>query len=327
LSIQIGRRKFIVGLGSAAAWPLAARGQQPEIPVIGLLASAAPINPANLAEFRRGLSDAGYVEGTNASIKVRAADRYDQLPALAGELVRRQVSAIFAIALPAALAAKVATTTIPIVFFTGDDPVRAGLVTSLNRPSGNLTGVTSLSSALFLKKLGLLRELTPRVGVIGVLFNPENPNTERRLIDLQEAAGSIGQLVTILNARREDDFAQVFAAAVQQHIVALLISDDNFFGGRAEQLAALAKSHALPTIFGSTQFVTAGGLVSYNTAPGQVYPQIGLYVGRILKGEKPADLPVVQPTRFELVINLKTAKSLGLTVPPTLLVAADEVIE
>jgi putative ABC transport system substrate-binding protein len=325
--MTIGRREFITLLGGATAWPLAARAQRPAMPVVGLLASAAPVNPANLDEFRRGLNDVGYVEGTSVSIEIRAAEQYHQLPALAAELVRRRVSVIFAVALPAALAAKTATATIPIVFFAGDDPVRAGLVTSLNRPGGNVTGVTNLSSVLFLKKLELLRELAPRAGVIGVLFNPENPNTERRLTDLQEAARSIGQQVTVLKAKREDDFAPVFATAVQQHIGGLLISDDNFFGGRAEQLAALAMAHALPTIFGNRQFVPAGGLVSYGTAPGQVFPQIGGYVGRILKGEKPADLPVLQPTKFELVINLTTAKALGIVVPPGLLVSADEVIE
>jgi ABC-type uncharacterized transport system substrate-binding protein len=324
---KMKRREFITLLGGAAAWPLGALAQQTAVPVIGLLASAAPVNPANLGEFRRGLNDAGYIEGGNVLIEVRAAEHYDQLPALAAELVGRRVSVIFAVALPAALAAKMATATIPIVFFAGDDPVRSGLVASLNRPGGNLTGVTNLDSALFLKRLELLRELEPRAGVIGVLFNPRNPNTERRLEDLQEAARSIGQQVTVLNASREDDFAPIFAAGVQQHIVALLISDDNFFGGRQEQLAMLAMSHALPTTFGGRRFVAAGGLVSYNSAPGQVYTQIGAYVGRILKGARPADLPVVQPTKFELAINLKTAKRLGLTVPAALIGRADEVIE
>jgi putative ABC transport system substrate-binding protein len=323
----MNRRDMISLLGGAAAWPVAARAQQAAIPVIGYLASAAPIDPANFVEFRKALNSAGYFDGTNVSIEVRAAGQYDQLPALAAELVQRQVSVIVAVALPAALAAKKATATIPIVFFLGDDPVRAGIVTSLNRPSGNLTGVTNLNSALFLKRLSLLRELVPAGGVIGVLFNPKNPNMERRLIDLQEAASVLGQKVTVLKAMREDDLAMVFTAAVQQHVDALLISDDNFFGSRAEQLAALAMNHAVPTTSGGRQFVAAGGLLSYGSSPGQVYPQIGAYVARILKGERPADLPVMQPTKFELIINLKTAKALGLTIPPSMLAIADEVIE
>jgi putative ABC transport system substrate-binding protein len=273
------------------------------------------------------LNETGYIEGRNVTIEFRPAERYDQLPALAADLVRRQVTVIVAGALPAALAAKIATTTIPIVFFAGDDPVRAGLVTNLNRPGGNLTGVTNLNSVLLLKRLGLLRELVPTADVVGVLVNPDNPNTERRVIDLQEGAHSIGQQVTVLNARHEDDFATAFATAAKQRIGALLISDDLFFGSRAEQLAALAIRHAVPTIYPSRRFVVAGGLVSYANIRGQTYTQIGVYVGRILKGEMPADLPVVQTSKFELVINLRTSKALGLTIPPTLLALVDEVIE
>jgi putative ABC transport system substrate-binding protein len=320
------RREFMTLLGGAAgAWPLAARAQKAITPVIGLLASAAPFSPDNLNDFRKALLDAGYVEGRNVAIEVRAADRYDQLPAMAADLVRQRVAVIIAAALPAALAAKTATTAIPIVFFAGDDPVRAGLVARLNRPGGNLTGVTNMQASLLLKRFGLLRELVPTAGVVGVLFNPENPNTERRLADLNEAARSIGQRITVLNASHEEDFEGAFAAAVQQRVAALLISDDNFFGGRIERLAALAMSHRLPTISGSTS--VANGLIGYGAVAGQVWPQIGAYVGRILKGEKPADLPVVQPTKFQLVINLKTAKALGLEIPPDILAIADEVIE
>ena len=236
---MIGRRGFITLLGGAAAWPLTARAQQPGVPVIGFLASAALFGPDNFNDFRKALTDAGYVEGGTVAIEVRAAERYDQLPAMAADLVRRRVAVIVAAALPAALAAKTATTAIPIVFFAGDDPVRAGLVARLNRPGGNLTGVTSLQAPLLLKRLGLLRELVRADGVVGVLFNPENPNTERRLEDLSEAARSVGQRITVLNASHEEDFEGAFAAAVQQRVVALLISDDLFFGSRTEHLAAL----------------------------------------------------------------------------------------
>jgi putative ABC transport system substrate-binding protein len=321
------RREIIMLLGGAAAWPLAARAQQAALPLIGILASATPLSPDTLPGVRKGLGDAGYGEGRNVEIVVRAAERYDQLPAMAADLVRARVAVIVAIALPAALAAKTATATIPIVFFAGDDPVRAGLVTSFSRPTGNLTGVTNLASSLFLKRLGLLRELVPTAGVFGVLFNVENPNTERRLSDLEQAARSIGQKITVLNATREEDFETAFAGAVQQRVVALLISDDRFFASRTERLAALAASHGLPTISFNTEFAAAGGLISYEAAPGQVYPQIGLYVGRILKGEKPTDLPIVQPIKFELAINLKSAKALGVTIPPTVFAIADEVIE
>jgi putative ABC transport system substrate-binding protein len=325
--VPMKRREILTLVGGAAAWPLTARAQQPAMPVIGYLNSAAPISPDALADLRKGLNETGYIEGRNVTIEFRPAEQYDQLPALAADLVRRRVAVIVAGALPAALAAKMATNMIPIVFFSGDDPVRAGLVTSLNRPSGNLTGVTNLTSVLLLKRFGLLRELVPTAHVVGVLVNPDNPNAERRLIDLQEGAHSIGQQVTVLNARREDDFATAFATAVRHGVGALLISDDLFFSSHRNSLAALAMRHALPTIYPSRRFVVAGGLVSYANIRGQTYTQIGVYVGRILKGEKPADLPVVQTTKFELVVNLKTAKALGLTVPDKLLALADEVIE
>ena len=321
------RREFIARLGSAAGWSVVARAQQAAMPVTGILVCAAPLNTDTLAGLRKGLSDLGYEEGKNVAIVVRSAERYDQLPALTADLVRQQVAVIVAVGLPAALAAKTATATIPIVFFAGDDPVRAGLVTSFGRPSANLTGVTNLASALFLKRLGLLRELVPTAGVFGVLVNEENPNTERRRSDLEQAAGSIGQKISVLNATREEDFEIAFAAAVQQHVIALLISDDSLFSSRTEQLAALANSHGLPTISFNREFAAAGGLISYAAPRGQVYHQIGLYVGRILKGQRPADLPVIQSIKFELLINLKTAKALGLTIPETLLATADEVIQ
>jgi putative ABC transport system substrate-binding protein len=234
---------------------------------------------------------------------------------------------IVAVGLPAALAAKTATATIPIVFFAGDDPVRAGLVTSFGRPSGNLTGVTNLASFLFLKRLGLLRELVPTAGVFGALVNEENPNTERRRSDLEQAAGSIGQKITVLNASREDDFQIAFAAAVQQRVIALLISDDPFFDSRRERLAALANTHGLPAIFSNREFTLAGGLMSYGSSSAYAFHQAGIYIGRILKGEKPADLPVIQSIKFELIINIKTAKALSLTIPETLLATADEIIQ
>jgi putative tryptophan/tyrosine transport system substrate-binding protein len=324
----VRRRDFIKAAAcSATGWPLAARAQQPTLPVVGLLASAAPFSSDNLNDFRKALLDPGYMEGRNVTFNVRAAERYEQLPAMAADLVRQRVAVIVAAALPAALAAKTATTVIPIVFFAGDDPVRAGLVARLNRPGGNLTGVTNLQAPLLLKRFELLRELMPAATVVGVLVNPQNPNTERRLADLNEAARSIGQRITVLNASHEEDFEGVFAAGIQQRVAALLISDDLFFGSRIERLAVLAMSHRLPTIYPSKSYTAAGGLMSYGAVAGQVYPQIGAYVSRILKGEKPADLPVVQTSKFELVINLKTAKVLGLTVPPTLLAVADEVIE
>jgi putative ABC transport system substrate-binding protein len=326
--VTLRRRAFITLLGGAAAgWPFGACAQQTGIPVVGILASSAPFDPGNLTEFRKGLSDAGYVEGRNVALLVRAPERYDQLPALAADLVRQRIAVIVAAALPAALAAKTATATIPIVFFAGDDPVGAGLVTSLSRPSGNLTGVTSQELLLSPKRLGLLREVVPTAGVFGVLVNGENPNAQRRLSVLEEGARSIGQRITVLEATREEDFESAFATAVQQRVVALLIIDDNFFATRVERLATLAISHRLPAIAFNRAFATAGGLISYEAVPGQIYPQIGIYVGRILKGERPSNLPVVLATKFELVINLKTAKTLGLEISPGLLSVADDLIE
>ena len=267
------RRDFIKVIGGVTAtWPVAAWAQQPSMPVVGVLASAAPFDPDNLSDLRKALTDAGYADGKTFAIEVRAAERYDQLPAMAVDLVRRRVAVIVAAALPAALAAKTATTAIPIVFNVGDDPVRAGLVARLNRPGGNLTGVTRLEAPLLSKRFGLLRELVRADGVVGVLFNPENPNTQRRLEDLSEAARSVGQRITVPNASHEEDFEGAFAAAVQQRVVALLISDDLFFRSRTKHLAALAISHGLPTISIDRSFTAAGGLISYGVVAGQVYP-------------------------------------------------------
>jgi len=323
------RRREVIALlgGAAAAWPFAARGQQSALPLIGYLDSTSPLNQHNVTEFRKGLNDTGYVEGRNVAIEFRAPERYGDLAALVTDLVSHRPAVLVGRGLPAALAAKRATTVIPIVFFLGGDPVRAGLVTSLSHPSGNLTGVTNLNSPLLAKRLGLLRELVPSPGVIAVLLNPDNPNAASRLSDLNEAARSVGQEIVLLKASREEDFAGAFAAAATQHATALLIIDDPFLGTRSEQLATLAISHALPALSFSPVFAAAGGLAAYAVADGQAYPQMGAYVGRILNGERPANLPVVQGAKFTLSINLKSAKALGITVPQTLLAIADEVIE
>jgi putative tryptophan/tyrosine transport system substrate-binding protein len=322
------RRTFLTLLGgAAAAWPLAARAQHPALPVIGYLNSSTPINPNNLTAFRMGLSETDYAEGRNVAIELRAASQYDQLPDLAANLVRQRVSVIVASALPAALAAKMATTEIPIVFFTGSDPVKAGLVTSFSRPTGNLTGVASLDLVLLPKRLELLRELIPTASVIAAIFNPTNPDMEARLKEAQETARGMNLELVVVQASTERDLIMAFDTIGAHRAAALLVSDDQFFVSRAEQLASLAMTHAIPTVSFSRTLVTAGGLISYSSAYAETFRQVGIYAGRLLKGERPADLPVVQPTKIELVLNLKTAKALGLTVPPSLLARADEVIE
>jgi putative ABC transport system substrate-binding protein len=325
---MIGRRDFVTLLGGAAAsWPLVTRAQQATLLVVGWLRAGARPVEDYFKWFRQGLNDLGYLEGRNVSIEVRSAEEYDRLPALASELVRRPVAAIFADNLAAAVAARAATATIPIVFAIGGDPIRDGLVTSLNRSTGNLTGVTFFGSELLPKRLELLRELVPGAEIIAVLVNPTNPNLQTRLRDAQEAARSLGQRILVLNAASEHDIDAAFATMVQQRAAALLIGDDPFFASRQDQLVALAARYRLPACYFNSRFVPAGGLMSYEDDRSDSIRRAGRYVGRILKGEKLGDLPVLQPTRLELKINLKTARTLGLAVPPTLLARADEVIE
>jgi putative ABC transport system substrate-binding protein len=329
------RRDVITLLGGAAAaptlWPLAARPQQPAVPVIGFLhtQAAGPIAPLVVPSFRQGLEATGYFEGKNVAIEYRWADgQYDRLPALAAELVRRRVAVIAATGgEPAALAAKAATSAIPIAFVISGDPLKAGLVASFNRPGGNITGVTLLTSALEAKRLGLVRELVPNATSIAILVNPNYPTSEVQVGDAQEASRALGLEVHIVNASAEGDFDTSFATLIQLQVEAVIIANDPFFTARRDQLVALAERHSIPAIYSQREFPDAGGLLSYGAHIPDLYRQAGVYAGKILKGEKPADLPVMQPTKFELIINLKTAKALRLTVPQTLQVAADEVIE
>src|SRR5215813_2310849 len=325
------RREFVTGLGGLVAWPMAGRAQQP-IPVVGFLSSASPgAYPATayLAAFREGLKESGFVEGQNVAVEYHwAEEQYDRLPALASGLVRRQVAVIAAGGTPALLAAKAATTTIPIIFSTTVDPVEAGFVASLNRPGGNLTGWTILNIELGPKQLELLHELVPTSSSIALLVNAANPVlAEPTTKNAQAAARTLGLQLHVLNASTDQEIDAAFATLVQLHAGGLVIGPDNFFNSRSEQLAALALRHQIPAIYQYREFAAAGGVMSYGGNLADAYRLVGVYTGRVLKGEKPADLPVQTPTKFELVINLRTAKALGLQVPPQLLALADEVIE
>jgi putative ABC transport system substrate-binding protein len=322
----VRRREFITLLGGAAAWPVVARAQQP-MALVGLL-SGAQQNDRQLGAVRQGLKDIGYIEGRNVAIKYLSADgRFDRLPALAAELVADPATVIVALAPPAAVAAKAATTTIPIIFATGADPVGLGLVSSFNHPGGNATGISFLIHPLAAKRLELLRELVPSTRLIGFLINPANPTTEAQTADMRSAARALGLELLIMSTGSERDIDAAFASFVQQHVDAIILGGDQFFFNRRDQLVELAARNAVPTMYYLREFAVAGGLISYGASLTDGYRLAGAYAGRILKGEKPADLPVQQSTKFELVINLKTAKALGLTVPLIMQMTAEEVIE
>jgi putative ABC transport system substrate-binding protein len=331
MASDIGRRKFLATLGGAAAgWPLAARAQQPAMPVVGLINAGVPEPAAyRLTAFRQGLNEAGYVEAQSVAIEYRWAEgRYDLIPELVADLLRRRVAIIATPgSMDAALGAKAATAAVPIVFAGGEDPVKLGLVASLARPGGNITGVAVLTTELEGKRIRLLRELVPTATAISVLLNPARPAFDAQSKDIQEAARAVRQELRILQARSEHEIGFAFVMAAQWRPGALLVAPDAFLDSRREQLITLAKSHAIPTIYHNREFVAAGGLMSYGTSFADEYRQTGIYAGRILKGEKPADLPVQQPTKYELAINLKTAKALGIDIPTTVLARADEVIE
>ncbi len=323
------RREFILGLGGAAMLPLAVRAQQPAMPVVGFLNAQGASTRTHLMDaVKQGLAEAGYIEGRNVVIEYRWAENHlDQLPALAADLVQRQVSVIVATGgARAILAAKAATSTIPIVFTSGSDPVRAGLVPSLNRPGGNVTGVSFLTDALGAKRLGLLREVMPKDATVAVLMNPKGPDTAQ-LKDVQLAAESIGQPIKIVNATSQEEIDSIFATFSQLNVGALLVGADPFFNDRRDQIIAHVASLSIPAIYELREFAAAGGLMSYGASLADAYRRSGIYAGRVLKGAKPSDLPVEQSVKFEFVINLKTAKALGIALPPTLLTSADEVIE
>jgi putative ABC transport system substrate-binding protein len=324
----MNRRGFITLLGGAmATWPLAVRAQQSALPIVGFV-SGTPPSSTIIAAIRKGLSESGYVEGRNVAIQLSISEQYEGLPALAAELVRRRVAVIFAAgAANAALAAKAATSTIPIVFATGGDPVRLGLVSSLSRPGGNLTGVTFFAGALVAKQLELLRELVPGVAKIGYLANPANVISEGNLADAIATARSVGQELLVLSASTADEIDNALETGAREGIGALLVAPDNFFTIRRSQFAVLTARYRIPAIFNNRLFVDVGGLMSYTDDRLESSRLAGVYAGRILKGDKPADLPVLQPTKFEFVINIRTAKALSIAFPASFHVRADEVIE
>jgi putative tryptophan/tyrosine transport system substrate-binding protein len=323
------RREFITLLGGAAAWPLTALAQQPAVPVIGWLCGGTSEGYAPfVAEFHQGLKGTGYVEGQNVAIEYRWAEgQNEKLPSLAADLVRRQVAVIAAAGTPSAFAAKTATVTIPVVFSTASDPVEAGLVASLNHPGGNVTGATNFGATLAAKQFELLREVVPNASVLGVLVNPTDLLTKYVTRDVQAAARALGKRIRILNASTEGEIDRAFLTLAELHAGAVIIGANAFFISQRNQIIALAARYTIPAMYFLREFAAAGGLMSYGTSLSASYRQLGIYAGRILKGEKPGDLPVVQPVKFELVINLKTAKALGLTVPLVVQMTADEVIE
>jgi putative ABC transport system substrate-binding protein len=325
----IGRRRFISALGVAATWPLAARAQQPGMPVIGFLNSGAINGYRNLLiAFRKGLADLGIVEGQNVVIEYRWAEgHFDRLPELATDLLQHGASVIVTGGIGSALGARKASTTIPLVFLAGDDPVKFGLVASLNRPGGAATGIAWLTSELFTKRLEIMRELVPTATLIGVLINPKSPEVEPQVKEIETAAQTLRQPLHTVNASTEPDFDTAFAALAERRAGALIVSNDAFFNGMRELIIALAAQHRIPAIYDRREYTAAGGLISYGTSYSAAYRELGAYAGKILKGTKPADLPIEQATKFEMVINLLTAKTLGIEVPPKLLALADEVIE
>ncbi|HYU12009.1 MAG TPA: ABC transporter substrate-binding protein [Stellaceae bacterium] len=331
--LDMERREFIGLVGGGGLLlvtkVMRARAQQPAMPVIGFLHQGSSQASAQLVvAFGRGLQESGYAEGRNVTFEFRWADgEYDRLPELAADLVTRHVAVIAAALLPAARAAKATTSTIPIVFISGSDPIETGLVMSLSRPTGNVTGVSLFSVPLIEKRLEVLREIIPTAVVVAVLVNPSNPNTEANVRVISAAAQTMRLRIEFINALSERDLEAAFSAIVDLPAGALIVGADGFFASRRERIVALAARHAVPTMYFQREFVAAGGLISYGTSSGEMYREAGTYVGRLLKGAKPADLPVLQPTKFELVINFKTAKALGVDVPPMLLARADEVIE
>ncbi len=323
------RREFITLLGGVAAWPLAAGAQQTAMPVIGFLGSGSPHSDAfRVAAVRQGLKEVGYVEGQNFAFEYHGAqEQYERLPALAADLVRREVTVIISSGITSVVAAKRSTATIPIVFATGGDPIKLGLVASLNRPGGNVTGVTFLTNMLVAKEFEVLHETVPKTALIGFLVNPKSANTDTETKNVLAAADAVGQKLLVVQARTDSELEAAFVTLAQQHAAALVVAGDAFFLSRRDKLVELSARQGIATIYNLREYTIAGGLMSYGTSITEAHRIAGLYAGRILKGEKPADLPVQQSTKVELVLNLKTAKALGLTVPPQIVARADEVIE